>query len=199
MKKLALCILLAACGTEVREVEKVVEVPGPEVIVPVPTPYTPEVPPVTCQIWTSLSNPALSQTAGTSQYLALVNSVKGDLEIGLQNLTLTNQPDDTLPFDEFVDTEAETITSNFSMRCQFLFEVTVSGNHVFTIDSDDGSQLFINGVRVIDNGGAHAIVSKSATVNLPVGIHSMRVLYYEGSGPKALSVKVQRPPVSEQL
>ena len=106
---------------------------------------------------------------------------------------------DRKSFIEFIEAGAETITKNFSMRCEFLFEVEIAGNHIFSLESDDGSRLFINGAQVIDNGGAHGMVLKTATVNLPVGIHQMRVLYYEGSGPKGLSLKVQKPAVVQPV
>lgn len=185
----ALCILcIAGCGEEIKEVK----VPGPTVEVLVPV-EPPEEPAVVCQVFTDLSSPLISHANNTSINLPLTHSVQGDLEIGLDNLTLTVQPDDTKPFDEFLETDAEDVTANFALRCNFKFEVTNAGTHTFTMESDDGSQLYVNGVKVVDNGGAHAMTVKSGNVSLPVGIHEMRLLYFEGSGPKGLNLKVQRP------
>lgn len=190
-------IVLAGCGEDVREVPGptvTVEVPGPtvEVLVPVPAPAEKA---VICQVWTSLSNPALSQVANTSQYLALTHSVKGDMQIGLDSISFTPEADDTKAFAEFAGTDASAVANNFSMKCNFKFEVTNAGAHVFSLDSDDGSRLLVNGAQIIDNGGAHGMTLKTGTVTLPVGIHQMQVLFYEGNGPKGLTLKVQRPAI----
>lgn len=201
MKKLLACVVLVGCADDV--VYRDVEVPVPiEIPVPVdvyvPVAPTPEAP-VKCQVWLNLNDVDLSQVVNTSQYLALVHSTLGDVEIGLNSISLTEEPDDSKPFIEFIEAGAEDITKNFSIRCEFLFEVKNAGNHIFSLESDDGSRLFINGVQIIDNGGAHGMVLKTATVSLPVGIHQMRVLYYEGSGPKGLSLKVQKPAIIQPV
>lgn len=192
-------INLIGCGAG----PKVIEVPGPsttvEVEVPGPTvevlvPVEPEEEPaVTCQVFTDLSSSLISQTNNTSKFLPLIHSVKGDIEIGLESMTLTEQSNDSLSFDEFIGTDAEEVTKNFALRCNFEFEVKNVGTHTFSLNSDDGSQLYVNGVKVVDNGGSHGMTLKTGNVSLPIGIHSMMVLYYQGNGVKGLEVSVKRP------
>jgi len=189
---IALITMLGACGKRVERIPGetiTVEVPGPtvevpvEVLVPV---YPPAAPPVTCQVFKNWNVTTLPTT----------HQVKGDIEIGLQSMTLTPQDNDLLPFNEFLGTDASLVTNSFALRCNFKFEVTNIGNHVFTLESDDGSELYVNGSRIINNGGAHGMLIKTGTVNLPLGIHDMQVRYYEGNGPKGLNLSVQRPVIS---
>jgi len=49
----------------------------------------------------------------------------------------------------------------------------------FQLVSDDGSRLFIDGKKVVDNWGKHGKEAKGATVPLTAGVHHLRVEYFE--------------------
>jgi hypothetical protein len=53
-----------------------------------------------------------------------------------------------------------------------------SGPVTFTIGSDDGSRLFIDGIERIDNWGSHLYQTKGITINLNQGIHTLKLHYY---------------------
>ncbi len=74
------------------------------------------------------------------------------------------------------------------------FFIETPGTYKFTLTSDDGSWLYIDGKKVIDNGGLHVPETVSGTVTLKPGIHDMRVSYFQG--PRfhvALMLEVQTP------
>jgi hypothetical protein len=51
----------------------------------------------------------------------------------------------------------------------------------FKTASDDGSNVYLDGVKIIDNDGVHPVQSKaSAAVNLTAGNHDFRVDWYQG-------------------
>lgn len=54
-----------------------------------------------------------------------------------------------------------------------------SGPVTFTIGSDDGSRLFVDGRVVIDLWSDHVYTTRSAIVDLTEGAHSLVVSYYE--------------------
>ncbi|MFC1604160.1 PA14 domain-containing protein [Planctomycetota bacterium] len=54
--------------------------------------------------------------------------------------------------------------------------------YTFTLDSDDGSMLYIDGSLVVDNGGAHSPTVVANSVALTAGMHSFRVEFYEDFG-----------------
>jgi hypothetical protein len=72
---------------------------------------------------------------------------------------------------------------NFSARWTRALEVTQPGDYRFTLNSDDGSRLFIDGQLVInawyDHGSARTF---SATRTLGTGSHEVRIEYYERRG-----------------
>ena len=67
------------------------------------------------------------------------------------------------------------------------------GKYTFTTVSDDGSLLFIDGKKVVDNDGIHGVQSRSGTVNLKAGKHSIEVRFFEKSGGEELAVAWSGP------
>jgi len=77
--------------------------------------------------------------------------------------------------------------------------VPVGGAYTLYLTSDDGSMLWIGGVRTIDHDGVHAASERSATVNLLSGWYSLRVDYFEVSGPATLRLEVAGPGLARQV
>jgi hypothetical protein len=50
----------------------------------------------------------------------------------------------------------------------------------FALNSDDGPELYIDGHLVIDNDGLHPAVTETGERKLRLGIHRMRVSYFQG-------------------
>lgn len=49
----------------------------------------------------------------------------------------------------------------------------------FQLISDDGSRLYVDGERVVDNWGVHAEQSAGADVQIAAGVHHVRIDYFE--------------------
>ena len=60
------------------------------------------------------------------------------------------------------------------------FWIEKPGPYGFSLTSDDGSKLYIDGRVVIDNDGVHPPTEKTETVTLKGGIHLIRVSYFQG-------------------
>jgi hypothetical protein len=63
-----------------------------------------------------------------------------------------------------------------------IFDLKDGRSARFSLESDDGSGLFIDGVLVLDNdlSGTHGPVTKTATVSLTPGRHAFRLKYFNG-------------------
>ena len=68
------------------------------------------------------------------------------------------------------------------------FEVKTGGDWQFYLGSDDGARLVIDGEGVANNGGNYFFQVRKAKTRLEPGIHTMRLAYFEGGGPEALSL-----------
>jgi hypothetical protein len=60
------------------------------------------------------------------------------------------------------------------------FWVSDPGAYRFALRSDDGSILYIDGKKVIQNDGVHPPIEKAAQVKLQTGAHAIRVSYFQG-------------------
>lgn len=79
-----------------------------------------------------------------------------------------------------------------------LLDVPKTGSYTFFITSDDGSRLYINGEELINNDGPHGMVTKSGTVSLPTGLHSIRLNYFDSGGGDGLQVEWSGPGINRQ-
>ncbi|NBV87291.1 MAG: hypothetical protein EBS01_13755, partial [Verrucomicrobia bacterium] len=77
-------------------------------------------------------------------------------------------PDPTLPVDKF------------SARWTGRVKTTVAGLHTFSVQSDDGVRLYVNGNLVVNNWADHPLTEDSATLQLGAGVMvDLRMEYYE--------------------
>ncbi|MEL6751712.1 MAG: PQQ-dependent sugar dehydrogenase, partial [Pseudomonadota bacterium] len=84
-------------------------------------------------------------------------------------------------------------TDNFAALYSGTFEVGRGGAHTFYLTSDDGSQLFIDGQRVINNDGVHGDVLLTANVDLDPGEHTIEIRYFERGGLATLDLDWSGP------
>jgi len=60
--------------------------------------------------------------------------------------------------------------------------VAADGVYSFSLNSDDGSLLFIDGNLIVDNGGGHTPVVASGSALLVAGLHTFEVQFFECCG-----------------
>jgi len=68
-----------------------------------------------------------------------------------------------------------------------------AGEYTFYTTSDDGSALYIDDNKVVDNDGSHGAVQRSGRVTLTPGPHLIRVEYFEAHGGEELMAHWQGP------
>lgn len=75
---------------------------------------------------------------------------------------------------------------NFAVVFNGHLNVPEDGEYRFTLASDDGSRLRINGDVIVDNDGVHGTAAKRGKVSLTKGAHPIEVAYFERSGEEVL-------------
>lgn len=74
------------------------------------------------------------------------------------------------------------------------FWAETPGYYDFSLLSDDGSKLYIDGNMVIDNDRIHWAKKQEGSAQLTHGVHDIRVSYFQGPGNQiALVLKVALP------
>jgi len=81
--------------------------------------------------------------------------------------------------------------NNFSIRYTGVIEITVADTYTFYTSSDDGSKLFIDGVEIVDNDGAHGVQERNGSLFMAVGSYQITVLYFENTGGESLAVSYE--------
>ncbi|MBX9736931.1 MAG: hypothetical protein K2X32_08390, partial [Phycisphaerales bacterium] len=72
--------------------------------------------------------------------------------------------------------------NRWALRFTGTITVPTTGSYTFATASDDGSDLWINGARIVNNDGDHAWQTRTGTVTLTAGSHAFVARVYENSG-----------------
>lgn len=81
----------------------------------------------------------------------------------------------------------------FGFRYQGCFRAPSDGVYVFWIASDDGSNLYVDGRKVVDNDGLHSLHEERGSMALAAGWHTLTIDFFEKSGGHELDVWVAGP------
>ncbi len=73
------------------------------------------------------------------------------------------------------------------------FSVPETGDYLFSLTSDDGSALIIDGETVVGNDGIHPAKTASIKEQLQAGNHTLQVQYFDGGGQRSLALSVKGP------
>ncbi len=88
---------------------------------------------------------------------------------------------------------------DFGVQYEGYIKLPKTGLYTFSIGSDDGSSLYIDGQLVVSNDGQHAVVFQSGTDYLGAGFHKIKVEYFQAGGGMALSTSIQGPGLAKQV
>jgi hypothetical protein len=83
--------------------------------------------------------------------------------------------------------------SDFGLWYEGFYNAPSEGIYKFYTVSDDGSRLFIDGEKIVDNDGSHGDLEKSGSIALSKGLHNFSLFYFQNSSGKSLNVYVEEP------
>jgi len=136
--------------------------------------------------------PLPAVTGGQTQFTLQRESYKGTWE-KLPNF-------DKLSVDEtdYVSTIVPPMSSGqpiekTGLRYSGYVEVPEDSVYIFSLASDDGAKLWIDGRLVVDNDGLHGATTKTGSIALAKGAHKIVLNYFNGTGGAALNLKWATP------
>ncbi len=77
-------------------------------------------------------------------------------------------------------------------------KIEKAGIYTFYLKTNDGGALFIDGMLLVNNDGAHISYEKGEKIALKAGYHKIKVKYFQQGRAKELKVKYKGPGVVEQ-
>ena len=87
---------------------------------------------------------------------------------------------------------------NWGMVLEGNLEIEKSGDYTFHLNSDDGSNLYIDDSLVIDNDGDHSVLELSGKANLSAGEHRLRLEFFDSLGEAILELDMEGPGMKRQ-
>jgi alpha-L-fucosidase len=117
---------------------------------------------------------------------------------------------DSLPDFRNLKPVKEGILDNFSLSAKmvkeyygFLFKgyilIPANDMYAFYTGSDDGSNLWIDGEKIIDNDGLHGTREIESAVALMKGYHEIRVGYFNKTGSDGITVSIRSTSLKKQV
>ena len=85
------------------------------------------------------------------------------------------------------------LAEDFAAELEGALEVAVAGEYKLHLTSDDGSRLWLDGEKEIENGGTHGARTRSTTLWLSAGSHPMKIHFFERRGKAWLDLKWTLP------
>ena len=95
----------------------------------------------------------------------------------------------------------EDIDENLNHYCAVfrgILPVKAEGPDAFTLTTDDGSRLYIDGEMLIENDGAHGPIEKKASKVLQKGKHEIRIEYFDYDKGQSMLFKYSAPGIPER-
>jgi len=80
-----------------------------------------------------------------------------------------------------------------------LIRISRDGTYVFLTRSDDGSRVWIDGKRVVDNDGAHEMQEEDGDVELKAGLHEIRIDYFNNIGHNGITLYWKGPEIEKEV
>jgi len=87
---------------------------------------------------------------------------------------------------------------DYALKFTGYLEIAQAGVYVFSINSDDGTRLYIGDEVIVDNDGVHGMKEEEGLVALEAGRHPIKVLFFQGMGGKGLEVFYSGPGVKKR-
>ncbi len=91
------------------------------------------------------------------------------------------------------DIEIAPRSSDYALRFDGYFRVERDGEYIFTTESDDGSVLWVDGQKIVDNDGLHGTKGETGKLALKAGVHHVVVGFFQLGGGAELRVGIEGP------
>ncbi len=87
---------------------------------------------------------------------------------------------------------------DFGFEVEGFIQIDEEGEYTFYTQSNDGSRLYVDNKRIVDNDLEHLIEEKSGSIHLNAGRHPFKVTYFQSGGGIGLEVLYEGPGIEKQ-
>ena len=94
---------------------------------------------------------------------------------------------------ETISLPAYNLPDRFGLIFRGFIRIPKEAVYKFTVQSNDGSKLFIDDRLVVDNDGWHGPRDRYGQIALKEGYHAIKHAYFQSGGRKSLQVFIESP------
>lgn len=98
-----------------------------------------------------------------------------------------------------IDKLLRTDDRTFGLLYSTYLQIDEPGEYHFYLQSDDGSKMYIDGSKVVDNDGGHGLIEKEGSVKLSKGRHALNIEFYNNIGGFWIDAFYKGPGVVKQI
>lgn len=109
---------------------------------------------------------------------------------------------DGLSLNDFLGGNASNVSANsvtnlssHVLTLNGFLNIGAASAYNFSLGSDDGSQLFIDGALAVNDDSPHPFTVQSNTINLTAGHHSIEIVQFEDGGNTGLTALINGSPI----
>jgi hypothetical protein len=102
-------------------------------------------------------------------------------------------------FLENISLDPKTSKEYFGFSFQGYILVPSTDMYAFSLNSDDGSNLWIDEKKVVDNDGLHGSTEVESAIGLRKGYHAIRVDYFNKTGSDGITVSIRSTILKKQV
>jgi hypothetical protein len=88
---------------------------------------------------------------------------------------------------------------NYAFQFDGYIKISTKGKYNFYLNSDDGSKLYINNVKIIDNDATHSPVEISNSILLREGYYKIAVNFFQKEGGQVCELRYDGPGISKRI
>jgi len=134
------------------------------------------------------------------EFFALQGDVEDFPTLSADQKPVLRRVDAFISFDSTQDAFAGSgLSDRFYVRWSGVLRVAVEGKYSFFTESDDGSRLYIGDMKVVDNGGLHAMEEKSGEMELKPGDHPIRLELFDNTGEAGCRLSWEGPGIAKAV
>jgi hypothetical protein len=79
-----------------------------------------------------------------------------------------------------------------------VIRIDIDGEYTFSLSSDDGSRLYLDGAELVNNDGLHGALERTGTIHLLPGKHSLKIHFFQQGGADSIGLKLEGPGIPRQ-
>ena len=93
----------------------------------------------------------------------------------------------------------DNLSDHFGLVLTSKIQIKKTGDYTFSLFSNDGSKLFIDGKLIVDKDGLHGFEGGSGKIKLAEGKHEIRIEYFQAGGGRGLELFYESDNIERQI